>query len=85
MEKELFEKRVNDVLNEVVNEIRYQIERNDIHDLCDEKYGKFADVKAVIYAALKDSADKCIGKPCMPNNKKRFDLIRRNFRWFFFH
>lgn len=86
MEREVFEKRINECFENVVNELRYQIDyniNNGIYEHC-ESVPTYADVKAVLYGIMEHGAD-IVGKPCMTQNLKRFRQVKKLVRFNWFH
>lgn len=88
MEKEEFRHRIYDCLDVSIKEIRWQIDNaieNGIADVCDEKEaGYYGDVKAILYEVLEKSI-VTVGTPCMPSCVKRFNKVRKAFKWQIFH
>lgn len=88
MTKKEFRKRIFACLKHSEKEIRWQIENaivNGIYKECDENFGSYSDVKAILYAVLETSAEYTIGTPPLPDSTRRFNKMRKKFRWQFFH
>ena len=86
MEKEVFKNRIYDCFEDVIKELRWQIDYNiseGIYDHCNE-VPAYADVKAVLYRIL-ETAPNIVGEPSMPSSIKRFKQVKKLVRFNFFH
>ena len=86
MEREVFEKRINECFEEVVKELRYQINyniNNGIYEHC-ESVPTYADVKSVLYQIMTQGAN-IVGKPCLSGSLRRFNQVKKLVRFNFFH
>ena len=86
MEREVFEKRINECFDEVIKELRYQINyniENGIYEHC-ESVPAYSDVKAVLFQIMTQGAN-IVGKPCLPSSIRRFNQIKKLVRFNFLH
>ena len=84
MEKEIFKKRIDECFEEVVKELRYQIDYNIEQGIANYCEGDYGDVKSVLYGIM-DYSKNFVGKPSLPSNIKRFNQIKKRVKIRFWH